>query len=296
MIEEKFFKPSQAPGAIYPSSAQPLRVHAPLFRRLAAFFDRYLVVWIVPVLIVVIWHSAVTSGLVPERVLPAPATIVKAATRLTLSGELFTNLVVSTVRALTGLLVGGAIGLGLGLINGMFTRSEKYLDTTIQMARTIPNLALVPLVILWFGIGDEARLFLIAIGVMFPLYINTFHGIRQVDPGLIEMGRAYGLSTWQLFRHVIFPGALPAILLGLRIALGVMWLTLIIAETLAVDNGIGFMAMQAREFMRADVMIFAVLLYAVLGKLADVFARHLEKRLLQWQPQYQNPAKVGVNG
>src|SRR5207253_1385402 len=145
---------------------------------------------------------------------------------------------------------------------------EKFLDTTLQMLRTVPNLALVPLVIFWFGIGDGARLFLIAEGVLFTMYINTFHGIRQVDPGLIEMGRAYALSTRDLFWELILPGALPSILLGLRVALGVMWLTLIIAETIAADSGIGHMANQAREFMRTDVMVFAIILYALLGKLA----------------------------
>jgi ABC-type nitrate/sulfonate/bicarbonate transport system permease component len=130
-------------------------------------------------------------------------------------------------------------------------------------------------------------LFLIALGVFFPMYINTFHGIRQVETGLIEMGRTYGLSTWQLFREIILPGAMPSILLGLRIALGVMWLTLIVAETVAVDSGIGYMAASAREFIRTDVMVFAVVLYALLGKLADTIARGLERHFLQWHPSYQ---------
>ncbi|HMN27850.1 MAG TPA: ATP-binding cassette domain-containing protein, partial [Caldilineaceae bacterium] len=234
--------------------------------------DRRLSSWLLPIAILAVWQLAVQVGLAPDRILPAPLKIVNTAIRLTLSGQLLADIAVSTSRALTGLLVGGGIGFALGLLNGMFLRSERYLDTTIQMVRTVPNLALVPLVILWFGIGDQARLFLIALGVFFPIYINTFHGVRQVDTGLIEMGRVYGLTTQQLFWQVILPGAMPSILLGLRVALGVMWLTLIVAETVAVDSGIGYLAQSAREFIRTDVMVFAVILYALLGKLADTLA------------------------
>ncbi len=260
---------------------------------LTNFFEQHLIYWIVPIVIVLLWQSLVQFGFIPERILPAPVAVVRAAIRLTLSGQLLADVLISSQRALTGLLVGGSIGFVLALLNGMFLRSEKLFDTTIQMIRTIPNLALVPLVILWFGIGDEARLFLIALGVFFPIYINTFHGVRQVDSGLIEMGRVYGLSTRQLFWQIIFPGAMPSILLGLRIALGVMWLTLIVAETVAVDSGIGYLAASAREFIRTDIMVFSVVLYALLGKLADSIARILEQRLLRWHANYAEPTTAG---
>ena len=145
------------------------------------------------------------------------------------------------------------------------------------MLRNIPHLALIPLVILWFGIGEEAKLFLVALGVFFPIYLNTLHGVRNVDPQLIEMGRVYGMSGWTLFRKVILPGALPSIFVGLRYALGIMWLTLIVAETIAASSGIGYMAMQAREFMLTDVVVLSILIYALLGKLADSLARLLER-------------------
>ena len=271
--------------------ASPVQTITGIIRAQTAAFlgvlDIYGSHWVLPVMILLAWQLLVQTGIVPERILPAPTAVLQAAVRLTLSGQLFADIWVSTQRALTGLLVGGGIGFLLGLLTGVFRRGEKFLDTTIQMIRTVPNLALVPLVILWFGIGDEARLFLIALGVFFPMYINTFHGIHQVETGLIEMGRTYGLSTWQLFREIILPGAMPSILLGLRIALGVMWLTLIVAETVAVDSGIGYMAASAREFIRTDVMVFAVVLYALLGKLADTIARGLERHFLQWHPSYQ---------
>lgn len=155
------------------------------------------------------------------------------------------------------------------------------------MLRNIPNLALIPLVILWFGIGDEARLFLVSLGVMFPIYLNTFHGIKSVDLGLIEMGKVYGLNAWGLFWRIILPGAMSSILVGVRYSLGIMWLTLIVAETIAADSGIGYMAMNAREFMQTDVVVLSILLYALFGKLADAIARTLESYLLQWHPSYQ---------
>jgi sulfonate transport system permease protein len=255
--------------------------------KVSILFNRYLIYWVVPVTIVLFWQLAAQLGWITTRILPAPTTVLQAAIKLITSGQLFADVSISTGRALTGLLVGGSIGFLLGMSNGLFKISEKLLDSTLQMIRTIPNLSLLPLVILWFGIGDAARLFLIAFGVFFPIYINTFHGIRSVDPGLIEMGRSYGLSTWQLFRQVIFPGALPSILVGLRLSLGIMWLTLIVAETVAAESGIGFLAATAREFIRTDTLLFVVVLYAILGKLSDVITRVLERRLLRWQPRYQ---------
>lgn len=255
---------------------------------LVSIFDRYLIFWTLPFLILVTWQIAAHFEWIPTRIFPAPLTVVEAAFRLASEGRLLPDIAVSTMRALSGLAVGGSIGFILGMSNGLFKLSEKLLDTSIQMIRTIPNLSLLPLVILWFGIGDSARLFLISLGVFFPIYINTFHGIRNVDPDLIEMGRVYGLSRWQLFRQVIFPGALPSILVGVRLSLGIMWLTLIVAETIAANSGIGFLAATAREFIRTDVLLFVVVLYAFLGKLSDVITRLLERRLLRWQRSYRS--------
>ncbi|OKH52544.1 alkanesulfonate transporter permease subunit [Calothrix sp. HK-06] len=242
--------------------------------------------WVVPVSILVFWQFFSSIGLIPTRILPSPLGVLDAAIRLAQTGELFRNITISATRAISGFLLGGLIGFCLGLINGISPIAEKLLDTSIQMLRNIPNLALIPLVILWFGIGDEARLFLVSLGVMFPIYLNTFHGIRSVDAGLIEMGRIYGLSAWGLFWRVILPGAMSSILVGVRFSLGIMWLTLIVAETIAADSGIGYMAMNAREFMQTDVVVLSILLYALFGKLADIIARKLEQHWLQWNPNY----------
>ncbi len=243
--------------------------------------------WVVPLVLLFLWQLFSMIGWIPTRILPAPISVVGAAIQLAKSGELFRNIGISATRAIAGFLIGGSIGFGLGLLNGISRLAEELLDTSMQMLRNIPNLALIPLVILWFGIGEEARLFLVSLGVMFPIYLNTFHGIRSVDPGLIEMGKVYGLNAWGLFWRIILPGAMSSILVGVRFSLGIMWLTLIVAETIASDSGIGYMAMNAREFMQTDVVLLSILLYALFGKLADVIARALERYWLQWNPSYQ---------
>ena len=246
-----------------------------------------LVPWLVPVGLIVFWQIASSLGWLSTRVLPAPVDVVKAAWGLAVSGELWTHVKVSAGRALAGLAIGGGTGLVLGLLTGSVKFFETLLDSTIQMVRNIPALALIPLVILWFGIDESAKLFLISVSVFFPIYLNTFHGIRNVDPQLIEMGRTYGLSRWQLYREVILPGALSSILVGLRFSLGLMWVILIVAETISAQAGIGYLTMNAREFLQTDIVLVGILLYALLGKLADLFARGLEQWWLRRHPGYQ---------
>jgi sulfonate transport system permease protein len=243
--------------------------------------------WLLPALLLVIWQHLSVQGVISNRILPAPMDVVRASVALAQSGQLWYHLQISSTRAFTGLLVGGGIGLALGLLTGSIRIAEVLLDTTIQMIRNVPALALIPLVILWFGIDESAKLFLIAISVFFPIYINTFHGIKSVDPALIEMGKSYGLSRWGLYRHIILPGALSSILVGLRFSLGLMWVILIVAETLSAQAGIGYLTMNAREFLQTDVVVVGILLYAVLGKLADVFAKFLERYWLRWHSGYQ---------
>ena len=243
--------------------------------------------WIVPVVILGLWEYAARSGLLSARVLPEPWAVIEAAWRLMQTGELWANLKVSAWRAFAGLAIGGGFGLGLGLMVGLSRPLELALDSTLQMLRNIPPLAMIPLIILWFGIDEGAKLFLVALGVFFPLYLNTVHGIRSVEPALIEMARSYGLSGWRLYCDVILPGAMPSILVGLRYALGLMWVLLIVAETISASSGIGYMTMNAREFLQTDVVLVGILLYALLGKLADMAARALERVCLRWHPSYQ---------
>lgn len=246
--------------------------------------------WLVPLAVLAAWQLASTRGWLSTRVLPEPWAVATAFWSLLRSGELWRHVVVSSARALAGLAIGGGLGLALGLLTGSLKLFETLLDTSLQMLRNIPALALIPLVILWFGIDESAKLFLVAVGVFFPIYLNTFHGIRSVDPGLIEMARSYGLSGFALWRHVILPGALPSVLVGLRFSLGLMWVLLIVAETISAQSGIGYLTMNAREFLQTDVVLVGILLYAALGKLADVLAKALERGWLRWNPAYRGAA------
>jgi len=243
--------------------------------------------WLLPLTLLLAWELAARQGWLSSRVLPEPLAVLQAFWGLARSGELWHHVAVSSGRALAGLAIGGGLGLLLGLLTGSLRIAETLLDTSFQMLRNIPALALIPLVILWFGIDESAKLFLVAVGVFFPIYLNTFHGIRSVDTGLIEMARSYGLSGWQLYRQVILPGALPSILVGLRFSLGLMWVLLIVAETISAQAGIGYLTMNAREFLQTDVVLVGILLYALLGKLADVLAKGLERWWLVWHPAYR---------
>ena len=238
--------------------------------------------WLVPILLLILWQLFSWMGIIPDRILPAPSAVFQAGISLMITGELFTHLSASLWRALIGFLIGGGIGFLLGLFNGIFRFSELLFDTSVQMLRNIPHLALIPLVILWFGIDEMSKIFLVALGVLFPVYLNTYHGIKSVDKGLIEMGRAYGLKGKSLFFAIVFPGAMSSILVGIRYALGVMWLTLIVAETISTHAGIGYMAMNARDFMQMDIIVLSIVLYALLGKISDIIAKYFEERYLSW--------------
>ena len=248
---------------------------------------RSLAPWSMPIAVLGFWQVGGMTGLIQADVLPSPSAVVEAGWRLALSGDLLRNIEVSACRAGIGFAIGGGLGFFFGLLNGLCKAAERTLDTSLQMIRTIPHLALIPLVILWFGIGEEAKLFLISIGAFFPIYLNSMQGVRSVDPQLIEMGKAYRMSWLQLVWMVLLPGALPAIFTGVRYAMGVTWLTLIVAETISATSGIGYMAMNAREFMLVDVVVFSLLLYALLGKLTDSAAKLLERACLSWHPAYR---------
>ena len=243
--------------------------------------------WLLPVTLVLVWQAAAQLGWLSTRILPAPLDVLKVGIQLASTGELYHHFLASFKRAITGLLIGGSIGFLLGFVTGLSRLAQNLLDSSIQMVRNVPLLALVPLVILWFGIGEGGKIFLVALAVFFPIYLNTFHGLRSVDQDLIEMGRTYGLSQFALFREVILPGAMPSILVGLRMSLGYMWLFLVVAETISANEGIGYMTMNAREFLQTDVMVLGIAIYALLGKSSDVLAGLLERHWLKWHKGYQ---------
>jgi sulfonate transport system permease protein len=245
--------------------------------------------WAAPLALIAAWEILARAGVIRPIVLPAPSTVFTTARDLIASGELQQNVIASLRRALLGFVIGASLGTLLGLLVGVSRLAEALLDGSIQMLRAIPFLALLPLVIVWFGVGDSGKLFLVALGSAFPMYLNTALGIKQVDPKLIEMARLMGLGPLQLVAYTILPGALPSILYGVRTALTTSWLALVVGETLGASAGIGFLALNAREFLQTDVMVLVLVLYALIGLASDWIARLLERRLLAWHPNYARP-------
>ncbi|NQX48559.1 ABC transporter permease [Paenibacillus tritici] len=237
--------------------------------------------------VLILWQMLSHYGMISAMLFPAPYTIAQSFITLASSGELWINLRVSALRTLSGFLLGGGLGLLLGIVVGLFRRSEKLLDPSLQMIRMIPSLAVVPLFILWFGIGEESKVLLIAKSAFFPLYIHTFMGIRGTDNKLFEVARVLGFSRRQQILRLVLPAAVPNIMLGVRLSLGLAWLGLVVAELIASTSGIGYMMSDARQFADTPVVFVGIIVFAAAGLLTDTMVRLVERRLLRWQDSYQ---------
>ncbi|MER5252323.1 MULTISPECIES: ABC transporter permease [unclassified Streptomyces] len=239
-----------------------------------------------PLALLTLWQLLSSTGVLTKDILASPGTIAGVARDLLSDGSLTSAMGVSLQRVAVGLLLGTVVGTALALVSGLFRVGEDLVDASVQMLRTVPFVGLIPLFIIWFGIGEAPKVAIITLGVSFPLYLNVYAGIRGVDSQLIEAGESLGLSRWGLVRHVILPGALPGAMTGLRYSLGIAWLALVFAEQINADSGIGFLMVQARDFLRTDVIVVCLIVYAFLGLIADFIVRTLERLLLQWRPTF----------
>lgn len=239
-----------------------------------------------PLLILAIWWTLSATGVLKADVLAGPPAVWQAALSLWQSGDLTAAIVVSMHRVLVGLVFGASVGIVLALIAGLFRSGEDLIDAPMQMLRTIPHIALIPLLIIWFGIGEMPKVTLIALASAFPLYLNVYAGIRNVDGALIEAGKTLDLSRWSTIRLIVLPGALPHLLVGLRYALGASWLALVFGEQINATAGIGYLLSNARELFQTDVIVVCLVIYALLGLVADLFVRLLERFLLDWRPAF----------
>jgi len=242
---------------------------------------------IFPLAVLIIWQLLGDLGIISKLLFPTPYTIFKAFKKLAISGELVEHLQISLVRVIAGFAIGGGLGFGFGLIVGLFRKSEKALNPSIQMIRMIPAMAVAPLFILWFGFEETSKILLIAKGAFFPLYINTFLGIRNVDNKLFEVSKILEFSKYKQIIRLILPAALPNILLGVRISIGVAWLGLVVAELIGADAGIGYLMSDARQFGKTSVVFVGIILFALVGSLTDSGIRLLEKKWLKWRDSYQ---------
>ncbi|MEV0096815.1 ABC transporter permease subunit [Streptomyces sp. NPDC050738] len=222
--------------------------------------------------------------------LATPGAVFSAGWELTRTGELTDHLLASLTRVASGLALGVTAGLVIAVVAGLFRLGDELLDSTMQVLRALPVLGLLPLVIIWFGVGETPKIALVAFGTAFPVYVNTYAAIRGVDHKLVESGRTVGLGRLGLVRHVILPGAVPGFLVGLRFALTGAWLIMIIAEQLNATNGIGYLMNQAQSWYRTDIIVLGLLIYGLLGLGADGLVRLLERRLLAWRRGFDGGA------
>lgn len=236
-----------------------------------------------PLALLALWQLLCSTGVLSDRTMASPGDVFRAAVDLIETGELQHHLLTSLRRVLVGVGLGVATGVVLATVSGLFRLGEDLVDSTMQVLRAIPTLGLIPLVIIWFGIGEQPKVLLVAIGTTFPIYINTYAAIRGVDAKLVEAGTTFGLGRWGLVRRVILPGAVPGFLVGLRFALTGAWLIMIVAEQINARSGLGFLINEARGWYRTDIIVMGLVLYGILGLLADAVVRFLERTLLAWR-------------
>lgn len=269
--------------AVVPAASASRRRRVEKSRRNRHSFLR----WVGPLGVLVIWQVLSGTGILPGQILPSPLSVVTVGADLIQSGQLQQHLLISLQRVTFSLLIGVSIGVVLAVLSALWKVGESLIDPLMQMGRTVPILALVPLFILWFGIGESSKVIMILLGVVFPVYLNTYAGIRSVDAKLLEVGRIAGLSDWGIIRNIVLPGSLPGFLVGLRYSLGVAWLLLVISEQVNALAGVGYLMNNARVFMRTDVIVLGIFIYAAAGFLSDWLVRQIENRALSWRTGVQ---------
>jgi len=237
--------------------------------------------------VLAVWQLVCSAGVFSSVEVASPLAVLDAARELAAQGVLQSNLLISLQRVAEGVLLGVTAGAALAALCGLFWMGEDLLDPVIQAARSVPILGLVPLVVIWFGVGETPKVFLIALGCLFPVYVNTYAAIRGVDAKLVEAGQTFGLNRWGLVRRVILPGSLPGFLVGLRFALVASWLVDVVAEEINAQSGLGYLINQAQTTDRTDIMFLCLAIYAIVGLLADALVRVLERTLLVWRNSFR---------
>jgi sulfonate transport system permease protein len=241
---------------------------------------------VLPITLVLLWEMLCRLGVFPAYQLPAPTTILETIQEMAQDGSLWTHIGITTFRVFAGFVLGSLVAVILGSLVGFYKRAEQFLDPMLQAFRSIPSLAWVPLFILWMGIGEPSKVTMIAVGVFFPVYLNIVSGITGVDRKLIEVGKMYGLNTFQLIRRVILPAALPSFLVGLRSGLGLGWMFVVAAELMGASQGLGFLLVLGQNTLSPETIIASIVLFAIIGKLSDWILKMVQKRALQWQDSF----------
>jgi sulfonate transport system permease protein len=236
-----------------------------------------------PSALLVLWTAASATGLLDARILSEPWTVVATAGELIADGRLQENLAISAQRAGLGLFFGIVAGAFLALVAGLSRAGEALIDGPVQIKRAIPGLALIPLLILWFGIDETMKVLTISLGVFVPIYLQTHAGLRGIDLRYVELAQTVGLSRAGFIRRVVLPGALPGFFLGLRFAVTGAWVSLVVVEQINSTSGIGYMMELARTYGQTNIIVLGLAVYGVLGLLSDGIVRFIERKALSWQ-------------
>jgi sulfonate transport system permease protein len=240
--------------------------------------------WLVgPVVLVGLWCLGSATGMLDERTLSAPWTVVETGKQLIEDGKLQENILTSLHRAALGLFFGTVAGVVVAVLSGLSRVGEALIDGPVQIKRSIPTLALIPLLILWFGIGEQMKVITIALGVFIPVYIHTHNGLRTIDARYVELAETSDVSRGGFLRHVVLPGAMPGFLLGMRFAVTGALLALVVVEQFNATSGIGYMITLAKTYGQTDVIVVGLVVYGALGLLADGAVRLVQRRTLSWR-------------
>jgi sulfonate transport system permease protein len=280
--------PLTAVAELTPAAAGTLEVPpvapAPRTRRRLGVGQADPLGWLLgPALLILVWTVGSMTGVIDGRVLPAPWATVATAADLLQQGRLQANLAISAWRAAQGLAFGIGAGVLVALASGLSLTGGYVFDGLVQVKRAIPTLALIPLIILWFGIGETMKVTVISVSVFIPIYLNTHTALRGIETRYVELAETLGLSRWAFIRQVVLPGALPGFMLGLRFGVMAAWLALVVVEQLNATSGIGYMINLARTYAQSDVIVVGLVVYALLGLASDLAVRSLETRTLGWR-------------
>ncbi|MGY3716190.1 ABC transporter permease [Sutcliffiella cohnii] len=258
------------------------------FQQLVQFAKPVIIGSLLPVLLVIAWEILSRLGVFPPNLLPAPSLIVQKITSMIQDGSLWGHISITLTRVFAGFFLGTIGAVLLGSIVGFYKFAEQLFDPLIQAFRSIPSLAWVPLFILWLSIGETSKITLIAVGVFFPVYLNIVSGIKGVDRKLIEVGKIYGFSTFQLIKKIILPASLPSFLVGLRSGLGLGWMFVVAAELMGASSGLGFLLVFGQNMSAPDLIIASIILFAIIGKITDALLKGIEKKALHWRDSLSN--------
>ncbi|QCI99613.1 ABC transporter permease [Agrobacterium larrymoorei] len=236
-----------------------------------------------PVIVLIVWEAASRLGLLSPSTLAAPSTAIATGYDMVLDGSLLPHLAASAARAYSGLFLGVTVGVILALLSGLTRTGEALIDGLVQIKRAVPTLALIPLVIIWLGIGEAMKIFLIFTAVLIPVYINTHAALRSIDIGHVELARTLGLTRAEFIRHVALPGALPGFFVSLRLAVALCWTALVVLELVNTQTGIGYLMNRARDWGQTDIIVVGIIIYALLGLLSDAVVRYVEDKVLSYR-------------